>query len=96
MSAGDRLGLALELEAAPGSQQPLPLVDPPRLILGFVHLQLEAPRRVLVVHRVAVVASMKAARASTVKTFVRMFPVCGSFTGAAAMSFFRLCSTRIE
>ena len=44
----------------------------------------------------AVVASMKAARASTVKTFVRMFPVCGSFTGAAAMSFFRLWRTRIE
>ena len=44
----------------------------------------------------AVVASMKAARASTVKTFVRRFPVWGSFTGAAAMSFFRLCSTRIE
>ena len=29
----------------------------------------------------AVVASMKAARASTVKTFVRMFPVCGSLIG---------------
>ena len=39
---------------------------------------------------------MKAARASTVKTFVRMFPVWGSFIGAAAMSFFRLWSTRIE
>ena len=44
----------------------------------------------------AVVASMKAARASTVKTLVRMLPVGGSFTGAAAMSFFRLCRTRIE
>ena len=27
------------------------------------------------------VASMKAARASTVKTLVRMLPVCGSLTG---------------
>ncbi len=44
----------------------------------------------------AVVASMKAARASTVKTLVRMFPVCGSLMGAAAMSFLRLWSTRIE
>ena len=44
----------------------------------------------------AVVASMKAARASTVKMFVLMFPVCGSLIGAAAMSFFRLCRTRIE
>ena len=44
----------------------------------------------------AVVASIKAARASTTKTLVFMFPVCGSLTGAAAMSFFRLCSTRME
>ena len=79
-----------------GPQEPLPFVDPLRLLFGLVHQKLEAARCVLVVHQLAVVASMKAARASTVKTFVRMFPVCGSFTGAAAMSFFRLCRTRIE
>jgi hypothetical protein len=44
----------------------------------------------------AVVASMKAARAQTVKTLVFMFPVWGSLMGAAAMSFFRLWRTRIE
>ena len=37
----------------------------------------------------AVVASMKAARASTVRILVFMFPVEGSLIGAAAMSFFR-------
>ena len=49
--ARDRLGLAAQLEASPGPQEPLALVDPPRLLLGLVHLQLEAARRVLVVHR---------------------------------------------
>jgi hypothetical protein len=45
---------------------------------------------------VAVVASTKAARASTVKIRVFSVPVCGSFTAAAAISFFRDCRTRIE
>ena len=44
----------------------------------------------------AVVASMKAARASTVKMRVFMLPVCGSLIGAAAMSFLRLWRTRME
>ena len=50
VAARDRLGLAPQLEAALGAQEPLALVDPPRLLLGLVHRQLEAARRVLVVH----------------------------------------------
>ena len=42
---------APQLEASPGPQEPLALVDPLRLLHGLVHLQLEAAGGVLVVDR---------------------------------------------
>ena len=43
----------------------------------------------------AVVASMKAARASTVKTLVRMFPVCGSLIESSTENTSSLTSTSV-